>query len=163
MKTISTLVFFLAFFSANLVASDSISIDDSWVRAAPPTSSNTAAYMKISNHTDKAITLKSANTDAAKMTQLHLSSMVDGLMTMEEQKQGIEIPANSTFELKPASYHIMIMGLKQPLPQEGTLTFELKFSNGHTTTLNAPIKAATSPAHEHDMKEKMPMEMNKKQ
>lgn len=158
MRTLTILFAVLASFATSLLASEQTTIEESWVRAIPPTSSNTAAYMKISNHRNESITLASAHTNAAKMTQFHLSAMVNGVMKMQEQKQGIEIPANSTLELKPGSYHIMIMGLKEQLRLGSALRIDLNFSDDSTITLNVPVMAADSAAHSHSMDNKMDME-----
>jgi periplasmic copper chaperone A len=50
------------------------------------------------------------------------------VMKMRQLVNGIEIPAGATVELKPGSYHVMMMGLsKGPTKGErlkGSLTFE---------------------------------------
>ena len=55
-------------------------------------------------------------------------SMDGGVMKMRELKNGIEIPPGATVELKPGSYHIMMMNLSRPLAKgdkiKGSLTFE---------------------------------------
>jgi copper(I)-binding protein len=47
---------------------------------------------------------------------------------MRELAKGLEIKAGATVELKPGSYHVMFMGLKEPIkdgaPLKGTLVFE---------------------------------------
>ena len=42
-------------------------------------------------------------------------SMDGGVMKMRELKNGLEIPPGATIELKPGSYHIMMMNLSRPL------------------------------------------------
>jgi copper(I)-binding protein len=55
-------------------------------------------------------------------------SVTDGIMRMRALDQGIEIPAGGKIEFKPGGYHIMFIGLKQPIARDsrfkGTLTFE---------------------------------------
>ena len=55
-------------------------------------------------------------------------SMDGGVMKMRELKNGLEIPPGATVELKPGSYHIMMMNLSRPLAKgekvKGSLTFE---------------------------------------
>jgi copper(I)-binding protein len=55
-------------------------------------------------------------------------SMDGGVMRMRELKNGLEIAPGATLELKPGSYHIMMMNLSRPLTKgdrvKGSLTFE---------------------------------------
>ena len=54
--------------------------------------------------------------------------MADGVMRMRPLKDGIELKPGQSVELKSGSFHLMMVGLKQPLQQgqriKGTLTFE---------------------------------------
>ncbi|MFC3074128.1 copper chaperone PCu(A)C [Shinella pollutisoli] len=60
--------------------------------------------------------------------QLHEMAVADGVMTMRPLKDGIEIPAGATVELKPGGLHVMFMAIKQPFKEgeaiPATLTFE---------------------------------------
>jgi len=55
-------------------------------------------------------------------------SMDQGVMKMRLVAGGLEIKPGETVELKPDSYHLMFIGLKQPLKKgehvDGTLQFE---------------------------------------
>jgi copper(I)-binding protein len=87
-----------------------------------------AGYMGISNggqHPDK---LVGVETPAAKSAMLHQSTVnADGVATMSHV-DGIEVPADDTVMLEPGGYHIMLMGLTQPLVEgqmvPGVLVFE---------------------------------------
>ena len=66
--------------------------------------------------------------------------------------KGLEIEPGKTVELKPGSYHIMFMDLKEPLKQgasvKGTLVFE-KAGKVDVEYQVAPIGAADSGEHTH--------------
>jgi copper(I)-binding protein len=53
---------------------------------------------------------------------------VDGVMRMRALAKGIEIGPGQTVALKPGSYHLMLIDLKEPLVKgqkiKGTLVFE---------------------------------------
>jgi copper(I)-binding protein len=57
-----------------------------------------------------------------------MSVNAEGVMTMRPVDGGIEIQPGAEVELKPGSFHIMFMQLKQPTEEgvkfPGTLTFE---------------------------------------
>ncbi len=108
-------------------AGGKIKIDGAWSRAAEGDSGTSAAYMVISNCGTEPDALLSAASVAAESTQVHVTKMDNGVMTMSEV-QKIDIPAGKKVELKQGSYHIMMMKLKQNInagdPVEITLTFE---------------------------------------
>ena len=55
-------------------------------------------------------------------------SMEGGVMKMRELPKGVEIAPGATVELKPGSYHVMMMNLSKPFTKgdkiKGSLTFE---------------------------------------
>ena len=52
----------------------------------------------------------------------------DGMMKMRPMANGLDVPPGMKVELKPGSYHLMLMGLAAPLVEgqkfKGVLTFE---------------------------------------
>jgi copper(I)-binding protein len=73
-----------------------------------------AAYMVIKNSGSSADALIGASSDVADKAEIHETKMVDGNATMSPVAR-IEVPAGGSVELKPGSYHVMFIGLKQPL------------------------------------------------
>lgn len=55
-------------------------------------------------------------------------AMENGVAKMRPVEGGLEIKPGETVQLKPGSFHVMLMGLKQPLEKgqkiKGTLQFE---------------------------------------
>ena len=117
--------------------SASILVADPWARASSAMASAGAAYMKIENTGSAADALIGASSPAATTAEVHETVVMGspapgtsgdgGMMGMQPVKR-LEIPAGGTVELKPGSYHIMLIGLKQDLKVgdsvEITLTFE---------------------------------------
>ncbi|MDX2138449.1 MAG: copper chaperone PCu(A)C [Chloroflexota bacterium] len=89
-----------------------------------------AAYMTIENRGAHPVALVSASTSIAAMVQIHETTVVDNVARMGEVEDGIIIPAGESAELRPGSFHIMLMDLMRDLsPGEAialTLTFELR-------------------------------------
>src|SRR5258707_905537 len=60
--------------------------------------------------------------------EIHEMSVDNGVMKMRMLANGIEIKPGQTIEFKPGSYHLMFVGISQPLEQgkrvKGTLEFE---------------------------------------
>ena len=103
-------------------------------------SSPTALFMTIHNNARTADTLLKVESDIAEMVQIHLSEIdASGVSSMHEV-DGVEIPAGGTAELKPGSYHVMLMGLKRDIKPGDKVAFTLTFKNAGTMTIEAPVK-----------------------
>ncbi len=123
-----------------------IVVEDPWVRTTDGATdtSMTAAFMALVNPGTTNVSLVGASTSVAGMCQIHeMVKGSDGKAVMQEAKGGVVIPAGSHTHLTPGGYHVMIMGLKQKLPVGSEITLELKFSNGTTRTVTAPVKVFT--------------------
>src|SRR3954465_4276029 len=114
---LSALVFALATTSAS--AHDyklgPLVIEHPWSRATPKNAPVAGGYLKITNTGTTPDRLVGGSSEVAKGFQIHQMKMDGGVMTMRELKDGLEIPPGATVELKPSSYHIMMMDLARPL------------------------------------------------
>lgn len=98
-----------------------------------------AAYMVLENK-GGADTLIGVSGNVAEMIQVHQTKEKDGMMTMEEARDGMPVPANGIAELKPGSYHIMMMNLKQDLKPGDTFKLTLKFKSGKEMLVDVTVK-----------------------
>ncbi|MEF3046432.1 copper uptake system-associated protein [Pseudotabrizicola sp. L79] len=74
-----------------------------------------AGYMAISNEGDHPDSLIGVEVGFAAKAMLHTTDFsAEGVASMKHV-QALEIPANDTVVLEPGGYHIMLMGLTQPL------------------------------------------------
>ena len=108
------------------------------VRAMPPGSANSAAYMTLMNHSEQDRQLIAVESDVAKFVELHQHSMVDGNMQMR-QVNHVSIEANGRISLQPGGYHIMMIGLQHNLVVGESVSYTLVFANGERQTVDAPI------------------------
>lgn len=112
--------------AAEVVKGD-ITVVETWTRATPPKARAGGGFAKITNSGSEADRLVAASSPAAKKTELHEMSVVDGVMKMREMEGGIAVPAGETVELKPGGLHIMFMGLNEPLKEGETVPVKLTF------------------------------------
>ena len=105
-----------------------IEIEHPWARATPGGATVGGGYLVLKNTGATADRLVSATASFAGKVEIHEMAVTNGVMTMRPLPDGLAIPAGGTVTLKPGSYHIMFMQLKQPLKEgetvDGTLTFE---------------------------------------
>lgn len=94
---------------------------------------NGAALMQIENTGDKQDKLISASSPVATEVEIHEMKEEKGVMKMREVG-AITIKPGETVELSPHGYHIMLLGLKEPLAQGKSFPMTLKFLNGAEIT-----------------------------
>lgn len=113
-----------------------------------------AVYMKIENTGNVADKVISASSDMAKRIELHSHIMTDGIMKMR-QIDSLDIPANSTIELKPGGLHLMVFGLKSHLKVGDEMSLNVVFEKAGTLEIKAPIESMKKMKMKMKMKHKM--------
>jgi copper(I)-binding protein len=105
-----------------------LEIGHPWSRATPKGATVAVGYLKITNTGTTPDRLVGASAPTAGSVEIHEMAMTGGVMTMRPLKDGLEIKPGQTVELKPGSFHLMLLDLKEPLVRgqrvKGTLTFE---------------------------------------
>ena len=129
--------------------SASIVVADPWARASSATASAGAAYMKIENTGSAADALIGASSPAATTAEVHETLAMgspapdasgDGGMMGMQPIARLEIPAGGSVELKPGSYHIMLIGLKHDLKPGDTIEITLKFEKVGEIKVTATVR-----------------------
>jgi len=99
-----------------------VNAKEAWVRATVAEQKATGAFMQLSAPAGGR--LVEVRSSVAGVVELHEMSMEGTTMKMRAVP-GIDLPAGKTVELKPGGYHVMLMGLKQPLKEGQTVTLTL--------------------------------------
>lgn len=146
-----TLVTLFALAAAPAIAQ--VTVTDAWVRGTVPGQKATGAFMKITSATESI--LLSAASPVASVVEIHEMAHEGGMMKMRAIGE-LKLPAGKPVELRPGSYHVMLMDLKQPL-KEGesvpvTLTFRDAAGKQTSVQVAAPVRALTAPASAPAMK-----------
>ncbi len=130
-----------------------------WARESPMLDLAGAAYMVIRNNTDEDDALVGASSPAAEVVELHLSSMDDeGMMSMNQVEE-IPVPAHGDAELKPGSYHVMLINLVEPLEADTEIELSLEFMSAEPQTISLPVMAG-GPMTMGDMDDDMSDDMD---
>lgn len=106
--------------------------------SATPTAQTGAAYVSLMNHGQDGDTLTSVTTPVAAMAHIHKSELVDGVMKMAPV-EALDVPAMGTLEMKTGGYHIMLMGLKQPLKKGEEIELTLHFTKAGDVAVKVPV------------------------
>ena len=119
--------------------SSALAVHDAWVRPARGVMHASAAYLQLENTGTQADQLLSVSADFAAHAGLHESKDTDGVMSMSPVAS-IAVPAQSTVELQPGGYHIMLMGLTRDLLIGETVTLTLTFANSPPLIVSAEVR-----------------------
>lgn len=146
------LIVFLALFASLLVApltsAFELSIDDAWIREAPPVSKVQAAYMKFHNSSNKDIVLTTASSPLFSRIEFHRTENDNGVMRMLQEKH-LTIQAKSELHLQPEGTHMMLFNPGRPLKSGDKVPFTLTFSDQQQLDVILIVKKATGAAHQH--------------
>ena len=153
MKQLSLLAASLMFSAGVLAgAADNVSVQDPYVRLAPPNAPATGAFMVIKNNGDKDVKVLKADNPVSKVTELHTHLNEGGVMKMRPVP-AIDVKAKSEAVLKPGSLHVMLIDLKAPMKEGDVVPMTLTFDDGSTKQIEAkvvrPMAAGMPPAMEH--------------
>lgn len=107
-----------------------IAVEDAWSRAVPAGTTVAVGYLTVRNEGDEPDRLVSASTPLAAETEIHQTTMTDGVMRMRPVPDGVPVPAKSVVKLEPNSYHLMLMGLTGPLKDGDVFPAKLTFERG---------------------------------
>jgi copper(I)-binding protein len=127
-------------------------VKDAWVRGTVAQQKATGAFMQITSA--QGGKLVSVQTPVAGIAEIHEMKMSGDVMKMHAIP-GLDLPAGQAVELKPGSYHVMMMDLKQTLKAGDSVPFTLviegKDGKRETLAIEVPVRAlgAAMPMAEH--------------
>jgi copper(I)-binding protein len=115
-----------------------LTIQNAWSRATPKGADIGVGYLTI--HNNGAVLL-------------HEMSIANGVMKMREVDNGLIVPAHGSVTLGPRSYHLMFIGLKQPLVKGQTIKAMLTFEHAGSAEVSFDVRAigAAAPSKPDDM------------
>jgi copper(I)-binding protein len=116
----------LLFAGSVLAQSQSVTVATPWVRGTVAGQKATGAFMELTSRSD--VTLVSATSPAAGIVEVHEMTMADGVMRMRAVPR-LALPAGVTVQLKPGSYHVMLMDLQRPLKKGDTVALTLRLEH----------------------------------
>lgn len=117
-----------------------------WARAAASMAGmeggggNGGAFMLVKNSGSASDKLIRASSPVAETVEIHQTTMEGDVMKMSPV-EFIEIPAGGEVELKPGSYHVMLIGLKQDLKAGDSIEITLTFEKAGDVTIEAEVRA----------------------
>jgi len=139
-RMVSALVLMLlaSFASA---AEGGITVENAWIREAPPAARAMAGYMVVKNHGNSDKVLVGAASETFGDVMLH-RTIVEGDMAKMVHQMAITIPAKGEVTFEPNGYHVMLMAPKKALKAGDKVEITLKFKDGETVKVMHEVRAA---------------------
>ena len=142
----------LSLSTLSAVQAQSVDIKEPWARATVAGQKATGAFMQLTAPAN--MKLVGVNSPVAGVTEIHEMKMDGNTMKMSSIAS-LALPAGKMVELRPGSYHVMLMDLKEPLKADSKLAMTLTFENDKgqksDVQLSVPVRAmnAQAPRQEH--------------
>jgi len=118
-------------------------VEHPWARASAGAAKAGAAYLTITDlgEPDRLI---GASTPVAASAELHESMAEMGMMKMRPVA-GLDLAQGKPVTLGPGGYHLMLMGLKEPLKAGESFPLTLRFEHAPPLTVTVAVEALVAP------------------
>lgn len=121
-------------------------IERAWIRAIPPNAPAAGGFMAIHNTATQADRLLSAASDEAARIEIHEVLQDGDVMRMRHMPDGLPIPGNGSVELRPGSYHLMLIAPKRRYAEGETVHIRLRFEHAGAADVAFPVRSMTATA-----------------
>ncbi|SEO88480.1 hypothetical protein SAMN02990966_03222 [Rhodospirillales bacterium URHD0017] len=113
-----------------------------WVRSSSHRMPNgvAGAFLSIANKGPDDDRLVAASSPMAERVELHGIRVVGPDIDMRPLANGVALPAGSTMTLKPRGYHLLLLGVKQPLAKGSTLPVTLTFEKAGAVAVEFAVE-----------------------
>lgn len=131
------------------VMAGEVQIQNAWTRATPNGAPAGGAFVTLTNKGKMADRLIGASSDVSKVVEVHQMSMDNGVMKMAHLKDGLAIEPGATVELKPGSFHLMMIGLHKAIAQGEMVKITLEFEHAGKVDVMFPAAKIGAPGMSH--------------
>lgn len=139
-------VLWLVAFSVVLVAcggkqSGELVVSDAYLNIPPKGALVAGGFMVIANGRSADVHLRSVETEAFALVEMHETKVIDGMMRMRPQEK-VLIPKGAQVVFKPGGLHLMLMQPQAGLRAGETMTASVTFEgeDGETMVLQVPFE-----------------------
>lgn len=117
-----------------------LSVDDAWVREAPPGARVMAGYVQLRNAGTESLQITSAASAAFKSIEFHETRHSGSSMSMQ-RLDALILPANGELKLAPSGKHLMLFNPTGALKAGQSLTIEFACDDGQKSPQNFEVRA----------------------
>ncbi|MBS1180375.1 MAG: hypothetical protein H6Q99_255 [Proteobacteria bacterium] len=135
--------------SAHEFKAGALTLKHPWTRATAKGAEMGGGFVAVVNTGSEADRLVGGSFALAERTEVHEMKMEGDVMKMRQLEGGLDIPAGSTVELKPGSYHLMFMKLTAPLEAGTKVKGSLTFEKAGEVPVEFAVEAIDAKARDH--------------
>ncbi len=117
-----------------------LQVSGGWAAASLGAGNTSAGYLIIDNRTGRTDRLVAASAEGIATVELHMNIQEGGMVRMRPV-DGIPLRNGKATALEPGGFHLMFMGLEEPLEAGETVDLTLKFQNAPPQTVTIPVRA----------------------
>lgn len=125
-----------------VAAPAAVAVEAPWVRATVARQPATGAFMRLTAARD--LRLVGARSPAAEQVEVHEMAMQGQMMRMR-QVATLDLPKGRAVALAPGGYHLMLIGLKQPLRAGESVALTLIFEDAAGQRSEQDVRAEVRP------------------
>ncbi len=118
-----------------------IVVTQAWARPTLKGTHTGAAYLTLINRGTAPDRLLGVSTPVAERSEIHEDVMKDGVMSMRPVA-ALTLAPGTTTALEPGRYHVMLMGVREPLKAGGSFPLTLTFENAGALEVMVAIGAS---------------------
>ena len=111
------------------VAADELSLENGWVRAAPPSAKNLAGYGVLRNKLSASISIVALSSPYFKKVEAHKTSFSGGMMKMQQLQQ-LQLKANEVLSFEPGGMHFMLIKPRRAIVEGLKIPLTLRLESG---------------------------------
>ena len=165
-RLIYCFVFCLAMPFGLAATASGFSVEDAYVRAMPPGRSATAAYLSLSNNSDRDCLIIGGSSAVAATLEIHQQLNSDGMMKMRPVA-AVTVAAGETLQFRPGGFHLMLLGVDADLVPGESHPISLLTEDCGAIEMDAVVRslfqrsAPAQNAHDHSMHDHSGHDMQK--
>ena len=119
-------------------AATPITVAKAWARATPPGATVGVVYAQLT--AARADEVVSVATPVAERVEIHVSTQTDGVAKMRPVDR-VKLAAGVPMHFEPGGYHLMLIGLREPLVAGRSFAVTFTFRDAGSLTTRAQIVA----------------------
>ena len=114
-------------------------IEDAWVRAAPPGAPSLAGYLVLRNGCDAPVAVAGVESDDFGMPMIHRSVEENGV-SKRRPAGDLTVPAGGELRFTPGGLHLMLMHPVRPLAEGEVARIRLVLADGRKLSADFPVR-----------------------
>lgn len=114
-------------------------VEEAWVRAAPPGAPSLAGYFVLRNGCDAPVAVAGVESDDFGMPMIHRSVEENGVAKMRPAGD-LTVPAGGELRFSPGGLHLMLMQPVRPLAEGEVARIRIVLADGRKLSADFPVR-----------------------